>query len=235
VYEPVRARWQSMDPLPESMDGYIYVENRTAIGIDPSGTIKILPVSAPADADLRCGGSFGVKWLFLLDKEAPCDGFIVQQVLYVCRRQKDCAKCPLALGGDPTPVFTTYWEAWKVHAKETSPSDPRFHTDFPSAEANDLMCGEVSSIGIVRFFCRDDFGNSKGTKNLDELWKPKAKKYGQGLCTVTATDIISKGLPAPDWWLGPAVEGPAFNSFTLEWDCCPCPKKNPVTLTAHPI
>jgi RHS repeat-associated protein len=233
-YEPVKARWLSHDRRSVSTNGYVYANNRPVVGIDPSGAITILPVSAPADASLRCGGSFGVKWLFVLDSKAPCDGFIVQQVLYVCRRQRDCTKCPLTANGDPAPVFTTYWEAWKVEANQTAPSEPRFHTDFPTAEANDLMCGEVSSIGIVRFFCQADYEKGRGIGNLDELWSPKGKKYGEGLCTVTATDIVSKGLPAPSWWLGPAVEGPAFNFFTLQWDCCPCPKKNPVTLSARP-
>lgn len=137
---------------------------------------------------------------------------------------KRTARGPLPEDDGPEYIFATFWEAWKVDKGATSPLEPFTHTDNPHSTAIERTCGQVHTFGIVRFFCESQFGNTTGVGNLKETWAPKDKSYGREPCIVKATDIVSVGPPGPDWWFSPAVEGPAFNSFGIEWTCCPCDK-----------
>jgi len=199
-YHPVLGRFMQRDPM-GYVDGWTLCEFLKAnpiANLDPQGTLTVI---RKADKlNVRCGGRAQVIWEFTLDDEAPCDGYIVQKVDFTCS-VKRCR------GGRAESEEFSYWEAWFV--RERTRGNVR---DISSLEADNNRCGEKSSKGTVKFFCRTTTGD------LSALGVGRV--FGSGRCTMTAISLPSTDKK-PAWWDKQPVEGPANRLATVDWKCCP--------------
>ena len=61
-------------------NAYVYARNNPFRYIDPSGMLTVIPLAS--NLNPSCGQNGWIQWDFKLDKPAPCDGYIVQQIKY---------------------------------------------------------------------------------------------------------------------------------------------------------
>lgn len=232
TYEPCRARWTSIDPVRKGTFEtglYIYGSNSPLNRIDPSGLLTIRPVGSTLGR-LGCDDVAEIRWNFHIDyklsdtaKGAPCDGFIVQKISFICttdfcnpKKFKDLCEVDL----DSPQVSQEFWELWEVKKGSDSPERPfgAKNDDSATNPFRNTTCGFRYSRGEARFYCKspldDPTGNKVGTGELAD-WQTLA--YGTAPCAVRtnrSTDI------KPPFWDKPPVDGPASRYFYADWYCC---------------
>ena len=222
------AQWLSHDPLPflGDMNLFRYSKNNPLTNADPSGKITVSSVDSylPNECDKK--GAY-IAWVFQLNKKAPCDGFIVQQVDVRCELSA-CISCPVT--SPLTPSFS-YWEAWEVKFDDDVEVDFD-RNNFTDKASIDIpfegSCGNYTQIGTIKFFCKTPTGD------LNTLWK-KFQVHGEPPCGIDAGKAPSLG-PAegpPKWWEKPPIETGA-RSFGAYWKCCQC-KDRFVTSNGTPV
>ncbi|NLY00947.1 MAG: hypothetical protein GXY83_33060 [Rhodopirellula sp.] len=208
-------RFISRDPIARDVNFYQYCGNSPGIHVDPHGTLTVTPLAG--DVDIGCGDMTWYHWDFRLDRAAPCDGYIVQQVDYRCTI-KECKDCP---NSSPRDSDFSFWEAWFVEKGDLLHRDwPVLgHTDRSSKVAKDKKCGSVSSVGTIKFFCETTTGYL-GLVGVPVRggWTVGAV-YGTGDCRVSPRELPSTGRK-PSWWDKEVVEGPAIKSHSVHWNCC---------------
>jgi len=245
-----RQRWLSVDPLffaKEHVNGiYGYVENSPLLSSDPSGLITIRPIcEAPEHRrkshGLSCGETARAYYVYELDSDAPCPGYIIQRIDFYCN-VLPCDLCPV------TPVTSpsiTYYEAWEVDPKIDKRHElehARFkHTDANIATARQGHCGSVFVVGMAKFFCKDPkhpAAKGVGTGELAGKWKIDQDYKSSYLCEVHVGLLsVKEGDPnAPKWFAAAGVEALDTRSSSLDWSCCPCadPDVRPVRGHAKP-
>lgn len=168
-----------------------------------------------------------VQWIFSLDKPAPEDGYIVQQV----DRSEFVATCPnLAIGPPgPLPIF---WEAWFVKKGDkldwTTVRDK--WTDGSTRSARPSTNGRYFAGGTVKFFTKSITGD------LGDFNKaPADPKSTWGPGKVPISGALPSTPSEPSWWSGTPTEGPAQRSVDSVWNCCDADaKKHTFDLTTKP-
>jgi len=230
-------RWVSQDPigLVSGANRYKYVDNQSMVQIDPSGLIKVTTLSNPSIIECYfedpMGPDFQVQWDFVLDKPAPCDGYIVQENRASCYRSDCSSPCP-NFSVKPCLVF---YEAWFIKAGSDRTGITKNLTDVANIDING--CGSEVFLGKIKFFCKDPkhpAANGVGTGDLGKHenptpgsgWQTKGSYPISGNCKGDSGRANSGGLPAtatkPKWWDKKPVEGSAARTLSVLWNCCPC-------------
>jgi hypothetical protein len=172
-------------------------------------------------------GERNVQWVFSLDKPAPDDGYIVQQV----DKLEFVKTCPDKAIGPPAPIHK-FWEAWLVKKGDkvdwTTVRDK--WTDGNTRPPRPGTNGSDIAAGTVKFFTKSTTGDlgDFGTAPAD----PKSP-WGPG--KVPNSGALPSTSSEPSWWGNAPVEGPAERGVWASWDCCDADKsKHTYTLTAKP-
>jgi hypothetical protein len=188
--------------------------------------IQRLAITRQAFTKGTCGGR-NIQWVFSLDKSAPDDGYIVQQV----DKSEFVATCPDVANGPPAPL-PTYWEAWFVKKgdKEDWTTVRDKWTDSNSRPNRPGTNGSDMALGTVKFFTKattgdlGDFGQA-----------PADPKSAWGPGKVPTSGALPSTPSEPSWWSGAAVEGPANRQAQASWNCCDADKaKQTFDLSAKP-
>lgn len=175
-------------------------------------TIQFLsqPISVPCGQDVVC-------WTYSLDKPAPCDGYLVQEVRVFTRQDECCKTIPRA----PIAPTRVFWEAFAVSNTGTTPAPGSIgQTDCSSPGQGFFFEDSVGTYYVeadVKFYCKNPIpGITFGIGNLeaDALW-------GHGLVTGGGPTQNLQSGNRPIWWSNIPVEGPTQRTRSLEWDCCP--------------
>lgn len=159
-------------------------------------------------------GAYDVGWAFRLDKPAPEDGFIVQQI----DRNEWVGNCPAQ--GAPAPL-PTYWEAWFVkgehkRSQDTIDTGVTDHSSLETPQPGTI--GMLGSTGKVKFFTMSTTGN------LEADWKERSPGWWGWLYPPLGKVPEAGDLPStyskPTWWDNTPVEGPKERSASVSWNCC---------------
>ena len=158
-----------------------------------------------------CGAETIGHWDFLLDKAAPCDGYIVQKN-DVAGKKATCLQTPVTVS--PAKPALTYWEAWPVaKGAHLFTQRPKFgFTDIVKLPGGSGS-GNLTMTGEIKFFCKKVTGDlgDIGAAGADKDWGPgRAKQSG----------LLPSTLKAPGWWTHSPTEGPATRMATTWWNCC---------------
>jgi len=227
-------RWLSRDAsvATRRASAYVYVDESPVVWTDPSGMIKVKPLTS-IDDSYDCDSTPFQNYDFILEQKHDCLGYIVQRVEVRCEIDCSCSKCP-----NTSPVNSDYvfYEAWKVRKNEDMQWQRKLNL-FPYTDQKKGLCladccGNLSLHGTIKFFCGEKTGDlgDFGLPTQD----PKAAGWGPGqtypkdankypdlhkLCFVGPLKGTSYGGPEPRWWLHPD-EGPTTSSFSTYWCCC---------------
>ena len=142
---------------------YGFVDNAVLNGIDPDGRLTIS--RRKAKLDIKCGETASVEWDLLLDKKAPCDGYIVQQIDFHCKVED----CPCKERSTPAKPNFTFWEAWFVRKGDRTEKEGSAFWDSSSTLAIDNTCGSKAKLGTVKFFCKDASDPASGGVGTGDL------------------------------------------------------------------
>ena len=187
-----------------------------------------------------CGDEHFIEYDFELDKPAPCDGYIVQQVDIYEQIHEDCNRCPNQMPQAPT---TTYWEAWwlakggTLQELRTIPgavlrmlNRPQHDyqgttfTDRPRITHTQETCGISMVQGTIKFYCATASGRRPGTGDLGKEDEAPANPHGDWGPNRNFGGTTPGWLPAtdkkPPFWDQPAIEGPASRLTGNRWNCC---------------
>ncbi|UCF91849.1 MAG: DUF4157 domain-containing protein [Desulfobacterales bacterium] len=112
--------------------------------------LQRLKISTLSKSKGRCGAR-RVKWHFTLDRRAPADGFIVQEI----------DAMDFAHDGAGTVIRENnahYWEAWKVKAgyRRAELASKMHYTDMSERKNTPGSRGADTSSGNVRFYLEED-------------------------------------------------------------------------------
>ncbi|MBV9764303.1 MAG: hypothetical protein JOZ48_05605 [Acidobacteriaceae bacterium] len=162
-YDPRKGRFLQRDPFGyvDGMNLYEYAKSNPDKYADPGGTLSVWLLRKKLSADgAGCGDEHYIEWDFELDKPAPCDGYIVQQIdIYETR--KNCVDCPDKAPEAPT---TRYWEAWwvakggtlqELRGRARGGIGPATYTDRATNTPANGTCGVYNVDGTIKFFCKD--------------------------------------------------------------------------------
>lgn len=214
---------------PESVEGKRVLAHELAHVVQQGaakGQIQRLTVTQHALSKGTCGQR-NVQWVFSLDKPAPEDGYIVQQV----DRNEYVETCPDVAYGPPAPL-PTFWEAWFVKKGDkldwTTVRDK--WTDGSTRPAQPSTNGMDIATGEIKFFTK------KTTGDLGDFGKaPADPKSPWGPGKVPNSGALPSTPTEPSWWSGASVEGPATRGVWASWNCCDADKtKHSYDLTAKP-
>jgi hypothetical protein len=147
-----------------------------------------------------CDTEHFVEYDFKLDKPAPCEGYIIQQVDVYDQIDQSCTACP---DKAPDAPAATYWEAWYVAkggimqelrtpagavARMTQRPQHDYQgttfTDRPRITPNTGTCGVSNVVGTIKFFCKDSVFASLGAglgSIVEKLGGTGATKIGSSL------------------------------------------------------
>jgi RHS repeat-associated protein len=234
VYLPQLARWASLDPsvIRDSLNLFQYTQNRPLHLFDPSGLITIKPVAQNLGM-LGCGERAWLQWDFEIDfvdpkskkRGAPCDGWLIQHVMYTCIK-KGCR------ADRPTIEHNEYSEKWPVakddvvvRVRDENGFPLATHTDQASVTLEDSFCGYYHQTGEVRLYCKrtadvpQQFRESTSGVGELEGWRPG--EIGRVCDTGGGLLPILKGKP-PAFWTekNTGVDGRGRRSFWAVWNCC---------------
>ena len=178
-------------------------------------------------------GAYEVDWSFRLDRPAPDDGYIVQQI----DRNEWTGDCPAQ--GAPAPL-SPYWEAWFVEKgrKRDALTIATGTTDSSTLDTPQPgTSGMLSSTGTVKFFTT----GTTGDLGVDwRAWTPGWLGPLQDRLNPPGGKVAESGdLPStdvqPTWWNYAPVEGPAGRGVSVWWNCCDADKtKHTTHVTATP-
>jgi RHS repeat-associated protein len=232
-YDSLTGRWPSRDPIEEQggINLYGFVKNNPVVFFDSDGRITVERVSLKKG---KCGAG-SVKWIFRLDKEAPCDGYIVQQVDRYENIQ-DCSK-PAVNSSSTTPK-KTFWEAWPIKKGERISEDTNNdgYTDESAPLGSGRSSGSTASVGTIKFFCRTTTGDLGGLSRQPLIpnggWRydPLLSPSGKLPSTETQPPWWAD-LPPP--WAAP-IESPATRWSSATWNCCCKPSLGVSEFDAYP-
>ena len=172
-------------------------------------------------------GQRNVQWIFSLDKAAPADGYIVQQI----EQFELVNACPTPAIGPPAPV-EKFWEAWRIKKGDkvdwTTTRDG--WTDGSTKPSRPSTNGTQSAFGTLKFFAQSTTGDlgDFGVAPADP-----ASAWGPG--KVPTSGALPSTPSQPSWWGNAPVEGPAQRSALGQWNCCDAdPAKNTYDLKVQP-
>ena len=181
-FQPNSGQWTSIDPLcltddavwlSEDCPGRTYGYGDPVSYIDPSGKIRIQPITVGKGFVPACGKPVQMKWWFFLEKSwgkykkpgAPCNGFIVQKVIVIGGISPPCRELRRGEGpvtpGMECPMFGfqsfSYFEAWPVKRgqKRIDVKGRPGYTDDAEYSSVNNTCGFCEQFGEVRFYCRE--------------------------------------------------------------------------------
>jgi RHS repeat-associated protein len=222
-YAPQLGRWLSRDPIGErgGANLFAFVSNDPQSKVDSDGRLTITLKYFSKD-HTTCGER-GVSWIFRLDKSAPCDGYLVQQV-EKHEVEHTCDKSQII--ATPIKLTSVWWEAWPVSKGETVSDDTikEGSTDMSNRLPSYDTCGSAVSHGTVKFYCKYTTGDLGGIQRPPT--DPPEPKWllDLGLGWGPYQAALSGGLPGtlvkPIWWDSPSVEGPAYRWASSYWNCC---------------
>lgn len=221
------ARWTSQDPLSRfiSIQAYAYANNNPINMSDITGLIAVKPDGNKLGR-LRCPDHAYMRWDFVLDNKAPCDGFIVQKVDVFCQSEP-------CKGRRRGSQIYHYWEAWFVKKNSTISHVHRgFEMGTPFIDTagfkyKNFRFGFYLQHGSIRFYCMEKNDDPRapakrvGTSDLRREWKQGTA--GTGKCKTSAGGL-PRTLSEPFFWKEDPIEGTPRRWFGVEWDCCPCPQ-----------
>ncbi len=178
--------------------------------------IQRLTVTQHALTKGTCGQR-NVQWIFSLDKPAPEDGYIVQQV----DRSEYVETCPNVAYGPAAPL-PTFWEAWFVKKGDKVDwlAGTMKYTDGNTRPARPGTNGSDSATGTIKFFTKATTGDL-GVDNK----APADPKSPWGPGKVPNSGALPSTPKEPSWWSGTPVEGPANRGAWASWNCCDADKK----------
>ena len=173
--------------------------------------IQRLSITQHALSKGTCGER-NVQWVFSLDKAAPENGYIVQQI----DKHEYIATCPDEAYGPPAPIHK-FWEAWFVKKGDkvdwTTVRDK--WTDGNTRPSRPGTNGSDIAGGIVKFFKKSTTGD------LGDFNKaPADPKSPWGPGKVPNSGALPSTPNKPPWWGGSPVEGPAERGVWAWWNCC---------------
>ena len=215
IYASTTGRFIVRDPL--SFDGenlYLYVGNQPVSAIDPSGRLKITPMSQ-ALGEQPCGSAPFIIWKYSLSGKNTCSGsgYFVQKINYSCRS----ITCALK---ETENVQKTIYEAFE------SPAGASI-TDIASKGCVVSTFGTSQQIAHVRYYCQSEIGDL----SKDPIWKLGAVFMSPAphYCTFRSSlEGYATEAPVP-FWNDPQkkfLEGGATRIFASSWDCCVIPCSN---------
>ena len=166
--------------------GYFAIQDK-----DPSGTSKHIQIRKnSASLSYQCGIKSSVSWDLALPRTAPCNGYIVQKVIWHCGASNCPCKSPLDLSvyddpksvnargdtgngrGQPSPWLGQpkfeYFEAWYVskgsYTSFNRESSASLSWDTGTSQALVGRCGYQITETEVKFYCQDK--NDKAAKEV---------------------------------------------------------------------
>ena len=199
-YNASSGRWLSRDPAEQRGAGslYCFVKNEPCGAFDRDGRISVSVVTTKPST--CCGSANDVEFVFVLDKPAAEDGYIVQENI----ADIPWDTCDAIVHGN---IWTDhYWEAWFVPANSTGPA-----SDQVRWPGKNKTSGAGGVDGTIKFF----FKSHQGVDDLKD-WTTK-------ISSPSSLDLPSTRA-RPDWWSDPSDNGErdATRSVHTTWDCC-CP------------
>jgi len=228
-YSPTLGRWISRDPAEgDRPTVYRALCNDPGAHIDPRGHNDEKPSQRKVTLTVRttkvdrgmCGTTI-VDFDFVLSPEAPCHGYVVQEVdvaeyYFKCEKQK----CTDRFLKPPKRRSKPYYEAFRVHEGDKIVRDPQGsgYTDSSHGAGTGLStraCGKGHATGKLRFFCEDVTGYL-GEYRKDGKWSHTKISWSGGLVATTQK---------PHWWREERHLAQASRSVTWSWDCC-CETQN---------
>jgi len=210
-------RWVSRDPIREKGGAnlYCFVLNAPIGSADVLGQIKVSTLTSPDKLTSTCGSVEDVRWDFTLDKSAPQEGYIVQEVTIEVPNDD----CGIVNGDFGEPV---YWEAWFVHKGDSIQSaEGKYHyTDQAIEPAHVGTKGQGKFLGEIKCFFKTRTLDL-GEPGTEPPTPPTAPGWELRHSTLTS-GILPPTRIEPTWWDDPpdAEEKPARRSVNTTWDCC---------------
>ena len=123
----------------------------------------------------ECGG-YSVKWLFVLAANAPCDGYIVQQIDIDYDAQTCKAKIPISIPHE------TLWEYWPVPMNYNVPSPPKQADGWTRDPTDNIRQATYAVEGKLKFFCKTKTGEltwkDRQTHDKPDFWDDPALEEG---------------------------------------------------------
>jgi hypothetical protein len=160
----------------------------------------------------RVHGQYLVFFNFRLDKPAPQDGYIVQQVKW-----KD------TINGKSNGE--TFWEAWLVKKDQTEvtavqnkiskATDSSSHASIPDSE------GIYEVTGTIKFFYKSTTGNLGDTGQSPVVTPDENSGFGFANQAGKSGRVFST-VKEPTWWKEMSANGEKTGSRTVirKWDNC---------------
>ena len=234
MYDPSIARWRSVDALgfTDLPNLFLYSTNSPVGNIDPSGALAVslhkINIRGCSKGPVGTNATFSVDWKPRLSKGAPCDGYMIQDVVISERLAScvwpGCCRPPTAAMAKEIRC----WEAFEVRKGNTGFAGAGIDRWSVPPSFFIEQCGVVIVSGSVQFYCKDRRQDPRvatkrvGTGDLEKTWGHQCAP--------------SLGLPStktqPPWyrlWNGVELEEPDTGGHTpiaghrdvvFEFNCC---------------
>ena len=227
----------SVDPIgyrSGDLDLYRYCGDHPAVSVDPDGTITVKRVGNVLGLPDR--GNLLVRWSFTLDRPAPADGYIVQEVIH-----KGCysdGSGTHSLDGKPfweewfvgKGQTVVRWSTWDDHTKVWDYGEPVEGPDQWVEPRRPQTRGRLTIVGQIKFF----LDTTTGT--LGDLFATPTVPPAFGVGFYASWWVfdgpyseLSRQLPLttvmPKWWNTESANGEAnaMDSALPEWDAISTP------------
>jgi RHS repeat-associated protein len=214
-YSASTGRWLSRDPIEErgGRNLFAFVRNAPVLGYDALGRITVFPAS---DLQVQPCGGFNMDWAISLDRPAPANGYIVQEISF----EYHATTCDNHTLNDSFK----YWEAFPIAQNQIQTTMSGSGVDYWHYPASPGTKGSLMMTAHIKFFT-GDLGINSPPWEVGGTW---GGGWGGGLFgppwPISSGSFPSTGQE-PFWWNGlyPPVEEGGDRFVSVLWSCC-CPE-----------
>jgi RHS repeat-associated protein len=238
-YDPKTGRWTSQDPVRFTAGDanlYRYVKNVPTLLVDPSGLILPLPLRFHLDYVIdepitpKLNGGFEYKSHWLLDRETPNGGYIIQVVNYKwkvvdCKTRKELDYTDIniyMLGIQFNAFWYPYLEAWHVSQNRVYTDE---YVDAIKKKLNPPFDDMQQAPGFNRAPTEGALAVLLKAKYYDNFTLPK----NFAVRNAPPTGLLPAVVPAPNAFLLPGGNSNVVvRAFLITWCSCNGPVKSNV-------
>ncbi len=214
-YNPSSGRFLSRDPIMYPDGANAYAAWYVPANVDPDGMLAVTVVETQQP---KCNTKPAVvRWLFSLENDAPCNGFIVQKVTVKCGK----SKC-----GDEIKTETySYYEAWRVR-KGKRTGDAFKGVDRFISSPSGCQKGTYEQTGEIRFYCNsaipvgENYNGGAPGDGINGWEKGRSYSSTPSNCTTSAGGLWSKEAEPSFWGSLSGVTEYSYRWAKHDWNCC---------------